>query len=249
MSVMAARETQGEIRARCDDNVVGSVLAAVTRRRGLFLSITLGFPLLFYLSLLGLLVARFGNTPNYVIPYDWFGNVSRIVAGTSSVSDMLPIILNEWLLEIGYMNYAYGHGVSEWSLLIIPHKLTMVTAIGALVGLNFALVAEQRPAGTLSRQYIQSMRSGLLASVGAVCAGLTSITLFWVVCHSSPSWVVSLAILGFEVSTSLALEPVGPAVSLAGVTMLVLSALLIVRDGRVAAESAPSRHGEEAASC
>ena len=83
-------------------------------------------------------------------PHDWFGNVSRIVASTGSISDMLPIVLNEWLLEIGYMNYAYGRGVSEWSLLIIPHKVAIVTAIGALIGLNFALIAEQAPAGTLS---------------------------------------------------------------------------------------------------
>ena len=34
--------------------------------------------------------------------------------------------LDEWLLEIGFMNYAYGRGVSEWSLLIIPHKVAIV---------------------------------------------------------------------------------------------------------------------------
>jgi hypothetical protein len=122
-----------------------------------------------------------------------------------------------------------------------------VTLIGALIGLNFVLIADQRPAGTPVQQYVRTMRSGLLTSVGAMCASLTGITLFWVVCHSSPSWVVSLAILGFEVSTSLAIEPIGPAVSLAGFAMLVLSALLIVRDDRAAA-AAPLRH-EEAASC
>jgi hypothetical protein len=249
MSVMAASDTQGDLRARRDGNVIRAVLAAAVRQRGLFLSIALGFPLLFYVALLGLLMARFGNMPNYLVPHDWVGNVSRIVASTGSVSDMLPIILNEWLLEIGYMNYAYGHGVSEWSLLIIPHKLAMVTAVGALIGLNFALIAEQRPAGALSRQYVQTMRCGLLTSVGAVCASLTGITLFWVVCHASPSWVVSLAILGVEVSTTLALEPIGPAVSLAGTAMLVLSALLIIRDDRAAADPVRSRPAKEITQC
>jgi hypothetical protein len=244
MSVLAAR---GYVRLGRHDSAGGGVLAAVRRQRVLFVSIALGFPLLFYVSLMGLLVARFGHLPNYLVAHDWVGNVLRIVASTGSVSDMLPIMLNEWLLEIGYMNYGYGRGVSEWSLLIIPHKFVMMTLIGALVGLNFALIADQPPAATLARQATRSMRSGLLTGVGAVCASLTGITLFWVVCHSSPSWVVSLAILGFEVSTSLAIEPIGPAVSLAGVVMLVLSALLIVRDNRAAA-SAPLRH-EEAASC
>ena len=92
---------------------------------------------------MGLLVVRFGHLPNYVTPYDWFGNVWRIVVGTGSVSDILRIAADEWLLEIGFMNYAYGHGVSEWSLLIIPHKVAIVMAIGALIGLNFALIADQ----------------------------------------------------------------------------------------------------------
>jgi len=93
------------------------------------------------------------------------------------------------------------------------------------------------------------VRAGLFTSVGAVCASLTGISLFWVVCHSSPSWVVSLAILGVEVSTSLALEPIGPAISLAGIAMLALSALLIVRDGRIAAGGDPSTQAKDAAPC
>jgi hypothetical protein len=235
MSVAAASEARAD--AMVDrESMVRTMIGAVRRQRGLFLTLSLGFPLLFYVMLLAVLVVRFGDFPNYITPYNWPGGVVRIVASTGSPSDMLPIILNEWLLEIGYMNYAYGHGVSEWSLLIIPHKFALVTIVGALIGLNFALVADQKPCGTFLQQCVRSIRCGLMTSIGALCASLVGITLFWVVCHSSPSWVVSLAILGVEVSTSLALEPVGPIISLAGCATLLLSALLIVNDGRAATE-------------
>jgi hypothetical protein len=234
MSVLAMHHARSGRAADGNESIARIVLGAMTRHRRLFLSVTFGFPVFFYFALLAVMVVRFGDLPNYVTAYNWFAGVARIIASTGSVSDMVPIILNEWLLEIGYMNYAFGHGVSEWSLLIIPHKLAMMIMIGALVGLNFALVADQTPAGSPFQQSVRSIRCGLMTSVGALGASLIGITLFWVVCHSSPSWVVSLAILGVEVSTSLALEPVGPLISLAGVAMLAVSALLIVRDGRSA---------------
>jgi hypothetical protein len=119
-----------------------------------------------------------------VAPYDWFGNLWRIIASTGSISDILKISMDEWLLEIGYMNYAYGRGVSEWSLLIIPHKVVLVMTIGALIGFNFALIADQAPAATFLRQQIRSIRCGLMTSIGALGASLTCITLYWVICHS-----------------------------------------------------------------
>jgi hypothetical protein len=248
MSVLAVHRVQPGVAAVRSGSIARIMFGAISRQRGLFLSITVGFTTLFYVMLLAVMIFRFGDIPNYVTAYDWFSGVARIVASTGSVSDMLPIILNEWLIEIGYMNYAYGRGVSEWSLLIIPHKLAIVTVIGAMVGLNFALVADQVPSGTPLQQTLRSIRCGLMTSVGALCASLTGITLFWVVCHSSPSWVVSLAILGVEVSTSLALEPVGPVISAAGLATLALSALLVVRDGRNAPESM-SWQPEEPAPC
>ena len=172
MSVMAARATRLE--AGHDRAGGRSVLATVRRHRALILGFTLLFPVVFYLVLMGLLVARFGHLPNYVTPYDWFGNVARIIAGTGSISDMLKIAMDEWLLEIGFMNYAYGRGVSEWSLLIIPHKVAIVMAIGALIGLNFALIADQAPATSFLRQQLRSIRCGLLTSVGALGASLTA---------------------------------------------------------------------------
>jgi hypothetical protein len=233
MSVMAARATQ----LRAGHNQAGgrSVLATVRRHRALILGFTLLFPVVFYLVLMGLLIVRFGHLPNYVTPYDWFGNVWGIVQGTGAISDMLKIAMDEWLLEIGYMNYAYGRGVSEWSLLIIPHKVATVMAIGALIGLNFALIADQPPAATFLRQQARSIRCGLMTSIGALSASLTSITLYWVICHSGPTWVVSLAILGIDLSTTFALEPLGATLSLAGAAVLVLSALLTIYESRGAA--------------
>jgi len=232
MSVTAA----GAMRLEAGHDRAGgrSVLATVRRHRALILGATLLFPVVFYLVLMGLLVARFGHLPNYVTPYDWFGNVWRIVVGTGSISDVLKIAMDEWLLEIGFLNYAYGRGVSEWSLLIIPHKVAIVMAIGALIGFNFALIADQAPDTSFLRQQIRSIRCGLLTSVGALAASLTSITLYWVICHSGPTWVVSLAILGVDLSAAFLIEPLGVALSLAGMAILILSALLTIYESQSA---------------
>lgn len=247
MSVLAAREARGGLWADRDRGAGRSVLATVRRHRVLILAFTLLFPFFFYLVLMGLLVVRFGHLPNYVTPYDWFDNVWRIIVSTGSVSDILRIAADEWLLEIGYMNYAYGKGVSEWSLLIIPHKVAVVTAIGALIGLNFALIADQDPTSTFLRQQLRSVRCGLMTSVGALFASLTCITLYWIICHSGPTWVVSLAILGIDLSTTFALEPLGTTLALAGAAVLVLSALLTIYENQTA--HVGRANIKEAASC
>lgn len=213
---------------RGDARAGAGVWAAIRRQRRLMLAFALVFPVVFYGLLLALLIARFGHVPNYVTPYDWFGNVARIVASTGAVTDILSIVQNEWVLEVGYLNYAYFNGVAEWSLAIIPHKVATVAAVGALIGLNLGLISEC-PAGSLGRDAGWSVLWGLVTGIAALAATLTCITLYWVVCHSGPSWVVSLAILGVEVSRSLALEPLGPAVSLAGFALLIGSAFLIGR--------------------
>jgi hypothetical protein len=222
-----------------------SPLTALARQRGLLLAFAVGFTIAFYVVLLGLLAVRFGHLPNYAFGFNWPKNVMHIIASTNSIADMVPIILNEWALEIGYMNYDYGRGVSEWSLAIIPHKVAMVALIGVLVGINFILLCEQEQAGTMLRQSLQSIRTGLMTALGALCASLTCITLYWVVCHSGPTWVVSLAILGIDVSTAYSLEPIGPAVSLFGVALLAASIVLVVRDGKTASARAKG----EAARC
>lgn len=249
MTALNADETRSDIGVGREVNTGRVLLGALRRQLVLFLTVTLSFPVIFNLLLLAILVARFGHLPNYVLVEDWPGNVARIIAGTGSVSDMLPIIMDEWVLEIGYMNYAFGHGVSEWSLLVVPHKLAMVTAVGALIGLNCALVADQESVGSLWRQSMRSIRSGLVMSVGTLLAGISSVTLFWVICHSGPSWVVSLAVLGVDAPTALRLDPLGPVLFAAGIAVLLLSAMLTLRDGRADLVAVSPRQVREVVSC
>ena len=226
-----------------------AVLAGFVRRRGIIVVFAVGFPIVFYLLLLGLLVAEYGDLPNYVTRYDWIANVLRIIHGTQSVSDMVPIIMDEWLLEIGYMNYNYGHGIADWSLSILPHKLAIMSLAGALIGLNVALLVERQKARTLSQQCVQACRAGFLTSVGALCTGLTSATVFSVACCATPSWAGSLAVLGVETSFAFAIEPFGPVASVIGIAALIASALWIARDTRTAQGPAPRPSPQRVVSC
>ena len=214
---------------------VGTIRATVTsarRWRRLIAGSALGFPVLFYLVLLAIPVLRYGHLPNYVTPYDWFGNVARIIASTGSISDMVPIILNEWLLEIGYMDMDWGHGIAEWSLSLQPHKILLVALTGGLIGLNLGLMLDRLEAQTTPQECLRAGASGVLTSVGALFSGLTNATLFSIACCSTPSWVGSFAILGVESSSAFALEPYGAAGTILGLAMLVVSALWLARGGR-----------------
>ena len=207
-----------------------AVLAGIVRWRLTILAFAIGFPVAFYLLLLAVLVVKYGHMPNYATRYDWIGNVLRIIHGTPSVTDMVPIILNEWLLEIGYMDYQYGHGVAEWSLSIIPHKLAIMSLAGALIGLNIVLLNERRASQSLVQECTRACRSGLFTCLGALFAGLTSATVFSVACCAVPSWAGSLTILGMETSLAFTLEPFGPLASLTGIMALAVSALWLARD-------------------
>ena len=162
---------------------------------------------------------------------------------------MVPIILDEWLLEIGYMDYHYGHGIADWSLSIIPHKLAIMSLAGALIGLNVALLVERQRARTLSQQCLHACRAGFLTSFGAVCTGLTSATVFSVACCAVPSWAGSLTILGVDTSFAFAIEPFGAFASLLGMTALVGSALWIARDSRTMEEFTYAQSPQRASSC
>ena len=98
----------------------GPILAAGRRR---IAAVTLGFVLAYHALLAAILVVRFGHLPNYATLYDWPANIARILRSTPSVRDALPIALDEWLLELGYMDPAYGHGIAVWSLAVLPAKL------------------------------------------------------------------------------------------------------------------------------
>ncbi|MBM7067191.1 hypothetical protein [Actibacterium sp. 188UL27-1] len=39
-------------------------------------------------------------------------------------------IWEEWLIEIGRMNYDYGTGISEWSLNVVPARLLVLAILG-----------------------------------------------------------------------------------------------------------------------
>ncbi len=176
---------------------------------------------LFQIIMLIALIVRFQAVPNYITFYDWIGNVAWIIQSTPSWRDMLPIISEEWLIEIGKMNYDYGTGISEWSLNVVPSKVLVMFFLGGLIGLSTMLMQ--------SDECSKSSKRGLAfgTGVGGILIAMTNATMSWVVCCATPSWVVGLAMLGLGVSTSLALETMGPALSGAGLLVL-LSVIFIL---------------------
>ncbi len=196
---------------------VSIIRGSIGRRWKMWLAITAGLTLAYYLALMAALVIKFGNLPNYAVAYNWPANVWKIVVSTPSVSDMIPIIADEWLFEFGYMNYDYGHGISEWALDIVPSKVLVVLALGALTATFGAVLAERRHCSTRTR-----IGASSATGIGALSVALTSATMSWVVCCATPSWVVGLSMMGLGVSWSLWLQPIGPWVSLAGFVLLAL---------------------------
>lgn len=182
-------------------DLIKEVVSARWRRLALWgAGLAAGFQIFLMLSL----IVRFAALPNYIVFYDWPGNVWRIIRSTPSVWDMGPIIAEEWLIEIGFMNYDFGNGISEWSLNVVPYNLLVLFILGALVG----LIVELRRSGSCA--VATSRSAGAATGLGAVLVLMTNATLSWVVCCATPSWVVGLAIMGVGVSTSLALETLGP---------------------------------------
>ena len=206
--------------------MLSTITNAIAARKLLWLTITLGFVVIYYFGLVLSVVIRFGDLPNYATVHDYIRNVAVIVRSTPSIADMLPIIFDEWLLEVGYMNRNYGRGVSEWSVQIIPAKLAVVLAIGALVATNILLLKQLPRACARATPY-----SGLAATgLGAALVGFTSVTLTWVVCCAAPSWAVGLAMLGVSVATAFGVQPYGPVITLAGFLALFGATYLLARD-------------------
>lgn len=179
----------------------------------------LGFALGFQILMLVALVARFGQIPNYVELYDWPGAVWRIVESTPSWRDMGPIIAEEWLLEIGFMSHEYGAGISVWSLNVVPSRLAVLFLLGALTGLSVEIASSRTCAASAAGG------AGAATGLGALLVAMTNATMSWVVCCAAPSWVVGLAMMGVGVSTSLALEHLGAALTAIGFGLLILSIL------------------------
>jgi len=181
----------------------------------------LAFAILFQVLMLAALVLRFQALPNYVTFFDWPGNVATIIRSTPSWSDIPPIIAEEWLIELGRMNYDYGTGISEWSLNVVPSRMAVLFVLGALVGLAVTLMRAEACDRTTARSSMAT------TGLGAGLVAMTNVTLSWVVCCATPNWVVGLSMMGLGVSTSLALERMGPALGLAGFSLLALIILFL----------------------
>ncbi len=179
------------------------------------------FALLFQIFMMIALIVRFQNFPNYVTFYDWFGSAIHIVKSTPSLRDVGPIIWEEWLIEIGYMNYDYGSGISEWSLNVVPSRLFVLFILGACVSLCLTLLKRDVCGAGASN----TMRA--TTGLGALMVAMTNATMSWVVCCATPSWVVGLAMLGLGVSTSLALETMGPLLTYGGFGLLAVTILFL----------------------
>lgn len=174
----------------------------------------LGFAIGFQIFMLAALMLRFQALPNYVTFYNWPGNVWTIIQSTPAWSDVFPIAAEEWLIEIGQMNYDYGTGISVWSLNVIPYRMAMVFVLGVLVALALRLSRKD------SCGVVTARSSGVATGIGAVLVAMTNATMSWVVCCAAPNWVVGLAMMGLGVSTSLALERTGPAIGAVGFAIL-----------------------------
>jgi len=208
--------------------IIGLVRNNLLLWTGMSLGIVSGYYLLLMLSLM----SRFGHLPNYVNYYDWLGNVRMILESTPSMHDSALIIKDEWLLEIGYMNYDFGLGISEWSLFIVPIKVLGVMVLGALVATNYLLVRQSSACSGISR--LQARSSNAATGVGAGLMALASATLSWVVCCSTPTWVVGLSMLGLGASTALWLEPLGTWLNAAGILILLAVCIHLARPNHFA---------------
>ena len=186
----------------------------------------LGCVLAYYAGLLAVLAIRFGQITNYATLYPWPANLRRIIAATPSWRDILLIAEDERLLDIGYIDPSFGHGVVIWSLSIVPTKVLVIALIGALLGANIAL--RRRAPRSLPRRCATGLGSGAGAALGAIASA--SVT--WVVCCGMPSWAVTLRMLGVDVATALSLQPFGGWLAVSGITMLLLSTAVL---GRAAA--------------
>jgi hypothetical protein len=136
---------------------------------------------------------------------------------------MIPIMLDEWLIETGSMNYAYGHGVAEWSFVVVPGKAAVMLAIAMLAATIAVLLRAVRKSCPVSLRLAASVG----AAGGTLVAGLASMTITWVVCCAAPTWVVGLAVLGMSVTTAFALQPFGGWLALLGIALLSMIALAL----------------------
>lgn len=183
--------------------------------------ISAGLIIAYYAAQMAVLYFRLGHLPNYVTAYDYPANLAQIIRSTPAISDMIPIILNEWIIEIGYMDYNYGHGIAEWTIGILPAKLLIVAIVSMLISMNLLLSRQ----AYLSCFRLERQAATAAAGLGALMTGLVNISLSWVVCCGTPNWIVGLALLGLDVDLAFVVEPFGAWVALAGLVIIGVSTL------------------------
>lgn len=204
-------------------NGIAIVQREVRSRVRLWLALTIGFFAALELGQIALLVIRFQTFPNYLTVHDWLGNVGRIFRKTPSIADRISISLDEWWIEIGSMNFDYGHGVSEWSFVLMPSKVAIMLAIALLLATNVVLLRAVRNSCPLSARL-----SALTVAGGAtLLSGMSTMTITWVVCCAAPTWVVGLAVAGVSVATAFAIAPIGNWLMLFGLASLAAVALAL----------------------
>jgi hypothetical protein len=191
-----------------------------------WLATSIGFFVGFHAFQLAVLVVRFETFPNYLTVHDWPGNIARIARMTPSISDMIPIMLDEWLIETGSINYAFGRGgIAEWSFVLIPAKAAVVLVISVLLATNLVLLcAASRTCGLFER-----LGAAAAAGSGALISGAAVTTITWVVCCAAPTWVVGLSVMGVGVATALALQPFGTWLTSVGLLALAATAIMLAR--------------------
>jgi hypothetical protein len=197
----------------------GVMRETIRQHRRAMLAMTFGFALLYHLALIASASLSTGHIPNYIRFYDWPADVLRIIQSTPSPLDMPAIINDEWLIELGAMNYHYGHGIAEWSLAIIPSHVMIALLLSALVATNILLLRRSRETCPLAERGADATVVG----AGALFVGTANITMTWVACCSTPSWVVGLSLLGVETSSAFALLPYGNVLTATGFAVLGVS--------------------------
>ena len=191
----------------------------IGRSRRAWLAMTLAFTVLYHLLMIGSASLSTGHLPNYIRFYDWPANVLRIIRLTPAIADMPPIINDEWLIETGALNYDYGHGIAEWSLAIIPSHVAAALLLSALIATTILLLRRSRDTCPLAERGAGATATGL----GALFVGTANITMTWVACCATPSWVVGLSLVGFESSSAFALLPYGGALLGGGFAVLLVT--------------------------
>ena len=199
---------------------------SIRERQLIWWGTMIGFVVTYYAGLLMTMVVRFDNIPNYITFYDWPGNVWTILTSTPSLMDAIEIISEEWLVEIGDMNYDFGKGISEWAMNIVPPKLFLILIVASLIA---SVVVLLMPSKNRTCPAAPKGKAVAAASGGATLVGLSSATLSWVVCCATPTWVVSLAMMGMSASLALWLEPVGDLITIAGFSLLLLAVWFLAR--------------------